>query len=91
MHERGGYPVNPDVELSHAEHGHAGQIAAGIPGNEHADGRGKRDAQSAGENPPDQNAADPDIAISVGVDRLELGVGHGGLGDWIDGLSDVPF
>src|ERR1700688_3613159 len=74
-------PSDPPVELAGAELVEARQVPAGVPGYQDADRRRERDSHVAHDGPGDQGAADPTVAVAVGVNGLELRVEDGGLGD----------
>ncbi len=74
-------PIDPGVELAEAEPGQAGRVSSGVPGDEDADGGWDTDSSAMSKDPADQDPSDAAVAVPVGVDGLELGMGDCRLGD----------
>ena len=81
---RVGEPAHPAEVVVAAEADEAGAVSADIGRDRHADRRGNEQGQAAHEEPRDQHASDPTVAVGERMDDLELRVRDRGLRDGVE-------
>ena len=62
----------------------AGLVAADVPGDLERQRRRDGDPEPGLDDPADENPADPPVAVSEGMNGLELGLSDRRLGDWVE-------
>ena len=79
-----GDPSDPAGDVALTPTGQARQVAPDVVGDHHAHRRRYGDPGPPGQRPADEHTSQPAVAVSVGVDRLELGMDYRGEGDGVE-------